>query len=271
MRYAFNAVDAANPKSEISERSAAFSISKNIAEDVQSGNVAVLLLADIAPHARLWGYGRFILSRFSLTRVGGVRFFKMLGSGDHGGFGLKPSSSKQGLFVCFDNRASADSFLNNSELVRRYKSSAKEFLSVKLVPYSVKGSWGNNLLTVAAQAPCDQAIAAITRASIRPSKAWAFWRMQPAAEASLKQASGCLLATGVGEAPFLRQATFSVWQSVAAMDMYARSGAHLDAIKASVKGDYFSESMFVRFAVENLQGTYNGQRFDLNAIESFEG
>jgi hypothetical protein len=264
MRYAFNAVDAAHQTSESSERSAAFSMSVENSDDLQSGNVAVLLLVDISSRARLWGYSRFVFSRFSLFRVAGVRFFKMLGSGDQGGFGLKPSSTKQGLFVCFDNRTAADNFLNHSRLVNRYKTSAKEFLSVKLLPYSVKGTWGKNLLSVVADAPEHQPMAAITRASIRPAKAREFWKMQPATEISLKQSTGCLLATGVGEAPYLRQATFSVWQSVAAMDAYARSGAHLDAIKASRKGDFFSESMFVRFAIEDLQGTYNGQQFNLN-------
>jgi spheroidene monooxygenase len=43
------------------------------------------------------------------------------------------------------------------------------------------------------------------------------------------------------------------------MDAYARSGAHLQAIRASVAGAHFSESMFVRFIPEGLQGTWKGQ------------
>jgi spheroidene monooxygenase len=57
----------------------------------------------------------------------------------------------------------------------------------------------------------------------------------------------------------LRQATFSVWSSAAAMDAYARSGAHLAAIRAAYDGSYFSESMFVRFVPLEIHGRWKGQ------------
>jgi len=66
-------------------------------------------------------------------------------------------------------------------------------------------------------------------------------------ELALQSATGCLLATGVGEAPFLRQATIALSEDTQSMDAYARSGAHLAAIRAAYAGDFFSESMFVRF------------------------
>jgi spheroidene monooxygenase len=45
------------------------------------------------------------------------------------------------------------------------------------------------------------------------------------------------------------------------MDHYARSGAHLTAIKAAHQGQYFSESMFVRFKPLHLQGVWKGRVF----------
>jgi hypothetical protein len=70
---------------------------------------------------------------------------------------------------------------------------------------------------------------------------------------------GCLISAGVGEAPILRQATFTIWESQAAMDAYARSGAHLAAIKSAMQGQYFSESMFVRFQPFDATGTWKGR------------
>jgi spheroidene monooxygenase len=67
---------------------------------------------------------------------------------------------------------------------------------------------------------------------------------------------GCRLAVGLGEAPLLRQATFSLWDSTAAMDAYARSGAHLEAIRHAYRDHYFTESMFVRFAVTARGGRW---------------
>jgi spheroidene monooxygenase len=50
-------------------------------------------------------------------------------------------------------------------------------------------------------------VAAITRASILPTKAPAFWRMAPAAQAQLPQAEGCLVAMGLA----LAAVRLSLW------------------------------------------------------------
>jgi spheroidene monooxygenase len=106
--------------------------------------------------------------------------------------------------------------------------------------------------------PVEGPIAALTRASIRPRRAFSFWRLSPPAERGLASAPGCLLAAGLGEAPLLRQATFSLWRSARDMDAYARSGAHQGAIRAAYAGGYFSESMFVRFVPLEVSGSWQG-------------
>jgi hypothetical protein len=224
------------------------------------GKVVVLLLADIEPTYWLWGYARFIVQRFAMLRVPGLVFSRVMGSGYDGGFGLRPSSSRQALFCLFSDEASADAFLS-SGIARSYATRSREFCTAKMRAYSCKGTWAGRSIAITADAPELGPIATLTRASIRPLSAWRFWRMQPASELSLAQATGCLLATGVGEAPFLRQATFSVWSSVAAMDAYARSGAHLAAIRAAYEGRFFSESMFVRFVPSVLRGNWRGRRY----------
>ena len=223
--------------------------------------VAVLVLVDIAEGSRLWGYSRYVIGRFSLIGIPGLRFFKVLGSGHEGGFGLRPSGSRQGLFCIFDDDRAADVFLDSGLLVADYRAHAREFFAVKLRAFSSRGSWGGTLLPLSVKAPSSGPIAALTRASIRPAVAWSFWKNAPPAEASLQQAQGCLMAAGLGEAPVFRQATFSLWDSVACMDAYARSGAHLDAIKAAHQHRYFSESMFVRFVPEGLRGVWKGRSF----------
>jgi heme-degrading monooxygenase HmoA len=92
-------------------------------------------------------------------------------------------------------------------------------------------------------------------------KAPAFWRHAPAAQTSLEAAPGVQLAVGLGEAPFLRQATFSVWDSVADMNAYSRGGAHRDAIQAAATHQFFSESMFVRFVPLSITGTWKGRTY----------
>ncbi|MFZ4756956.1 MAG: spheroidene monooxygenase [Burkholderiaceae bacterium] len=222
-------------------------------------DVAVLVLADIAPRWRLWGWSRFVLGRWALRGIPGLRFAKVLGSGRDGGFGLSASASIQGLFCVFEDDAFAASFTADDGPLRAWRERARECFSIRLRPYSVRGSWSGMSMSAAQARPDHGPVASLTRASIRPSRAAAFWRMEPPAEVALHDAAGCLLAAGIGEAPVLRQATFSIWRDVAAMDAYARSGAHLAAIRASAQGGFFSESMFVRFVPYEARGTWRGR------------
>lgn len=223
------------------------------------GPVVVVALIDFKPGSRLWGWSRIVMRSAALAGTPGLRFAKVMGSGHEGGFGLRPSTSMQGLFCVFEDLASARQFTDPGGRLQAWRDRARECFCVKLRPWSSRGSWSGMRLPVTAARPETGPVASLTRASIRPERAAAFWRMQPAAERSLAGARGVRLACGVGEAPLLRQATFSVWDSVQAMDAYARSGAHQAAIEASARGGFFSESMFVRFAPFEFQGSWKGQ------------
>jgi spheroidene monooxygenase len=49
------------------------------------------------------------------------------------------------------------------------------------------------------------------------------------------------------------------------MDAYARSGAHLEAIRAAARHRFFTESLFMRFVPLQVQGTWQGRSHDLVA------
>ncbi len=234
------------------------------APTVDSGalsGTAVVLLAQLRPAHWPWGWGRIAFSRWLPQRTRGLRFMKTLGSGWGGGFGLVPSPSHQGLFCLFDDDASANEFAAASPLVDRYRQSASDCLLLTLRPSSSRGSWDGKTIAAGAAIAPGLPVAALTRASIRPHAAVAFWRHAPAAQAGLQAAPGCELAIGLGEAPLLRQATFSLWRDAAAMDAYARTGAHQQAIRAAWQQQFFSESMFVRFVPLSLQGRWQGRDY----------
>jgi spheroidene monooxygenase len=50
------------------------------------GPVATLILLDIAEQSRMWGFSRFVVGRFDMDDIPGLQFFKVLGSGEDGGF-----------------------------------------------------------------------------------------------------------------------------------------------------------------------------------------
>ena len=224
-----------------------------------STQVAVMTLVNIKPQAKLAGVARLMFNRFSPYRPMGLLLQKHMGSGKNAGFSVSPSGTHQGLFSLFDSLDHANAFIKHSPLLRWYQDYADELFTVKLRAYSVKGTWSGHQLAETIAPPSTGPIASLTRASIKPSKAVSFWTKAPPAEVDLFQTDGCLISAGVGEAPILRQATFTIWESQAAMDAYARSGAHLAAIKSAMQGQYFSESMFVRFQPFEATGSWKGR------------
>jgi hypothetical protein len=226
-----------------------------------SDQTAVMLLSDIVESSRLWGWSRIVKGPGALRAVPGLVFSKVLGSGHEGGFGLRPSASRQGLFALFESAQAAANFVAKSALVQDYRDRSREFCWVTLQTWSCRGSWDGYSLQVRAEEPLTGPVAALTRASIKLSKAPAFWRHAPPSEIALAKVKGCQLAVGLGEAPFFRQVTFSIWDSVADMNAYARSGSHLEAIQAAAQNDFFSESMFARFVPVNVEGQWHGKTY----------
>jgi len=224
-----------------------------------NGQVVVLLLADISHASRLWGWSRIVKGPQALQGIPGLLFSKVLGSGYEGGFGLRPSPSRQGMFGLFESLQTAQEFITNSSVLQAYQERSDEFCWALLKTWSCRGSWDGQSLDVCAAQPIKGPVAALTRASIKLAKAPAFWRHAPPSQIALTDAKGCQLAVGLGEAPFVRQATFTIWDSVSDMNAYARSGAHLEAIQDAAQNDYFSESMFARFVPLQVQGQWHGK------------
>lgn len=221
----------------------------------------MLVLADILPGSRLWGWRRIVLGPRGLRGLPGLRFGKVLGSGHDGGFGLRPSSSRQGLFLLFEDRDAAHAFIDAAPLMQAYRRRSRECCVALLRATTCRGRWSGHTLAVGPAPPESGPVAALTRASIRPSKAFAFWRHAPHSEAALAGAPGCRIAVGLGEAPFLRQATFTVWDSAEDLATYAQGAAHGEAVRAAYGQGYFSESLFARFVPLRLQGTWRGQAY----------
>ncbi len=235
--------------------------------------VVVVLLVDFLRAHQGWGWMRLVQGAAAFKDTPGLLFTKVMGSGHEGGFVLRPSPTHQGLVCMFENAEQADQFID-SAAVKAYAERAKSIFVSALAVTSARGSWDGRAwdatpperlgkyLDMDTQAA---GMAALTRASIRPAKAVAFWRYAPAAQDDLKNAPGCELAMGLGEAPLVRQCTFSVWKDTPSMVDYAHTGAHQQAIAAAYKNDFFSESMFVRMRVLRRQGQWSGVMSDATA------
>lgn len=224
---------------------------------------AVALLVRWRPDALLWGSLRLPLGSLGqwlgARRPTGLQFQKFLGSGRGGGFQIWPSLDHQGWFGVFGQPDQAEEFIQTSALVRSYRQHSAEHLVLQLQAYASRGRWSNQAIEPSSEGPGAGPIVSLTRASIRVSRARAFWAQSPDAERDLALAPGCELAVGLGEMPLLRQATLSLWRDEASLMGYARSGAHLRAIEAAYRQGFFTESLFTRFVVRSASGHWRGR------------
>ncbi len=232
--------------------------------------VVVVVLVNVQRQHQTWAWMRLVQGPSALKDTPGLVFSKVMGSGAGGGFGLRPSPSHQGLIALFDHADQARAFLSGP-IVAAYRERAATFWSGLLEVESARGAWDGQawgathptqLATHSGAANDDgvcqdsRPLAALTRASIRPAKAMAFWRNAPAAQNAMQTARGCTLAMGLGEAPLIRQCTFSLWKDTPSMLAYAHQGAHQQAIEAAYKHQYFAETLFVRMRLLEQQGRW---------------
>ena len=101
--------------------------------------------------------------------------------------------------------------------------------------------------------------AVLTRATIRLNKLRNFWKNVDSVAVQMNAAEGFITSFGIGEMPWIKQATFSVWQSKSDMKDFAyKMQQHAEVIRKTRKEDWYSEDMFVRFIPLACKGSVNG-------------
>ena len=93
-------------------------------------------------------------------------------------------------------------------------------------------------------------VAVITRATLRISKLISFGNLSLLLAWQLKNAEGVIYFKGIGEWPFIQQATLSIWKSIDHVNKFAYSNkTHLKIIEKTRKQKWYSEDLFARFQV----------------------
>jgi hypothetical protein len=218
----------------------------------------------------LWGvptravpaaFARMGTDRGPVRRMPGLRFAKLLGTGDGRTFTVRDADPRHwGLLATWDSVGAAAAF-EDSRTVRGWGRLATDRLRLALRPLASRGAWaGQKPFGDPTPQRHDGAVAAITRARIRTAKALTFWRSVPPVSADLHRSAGLRLAVGIGEAPIGLQGTFSLWESGAALTAFAHRGApHVEAIRQTGLQNWYAEELFARFAVLQIDGTFAGR------------
>lgn len=216
-----------------------------------------LTLMRFSGAARAWMLAQMAFARPILRHVPGLRFWKLLGMGD--GFSLRPDLGGYGLLAVWASPEYADAFFDGAPLMHRFRSHADEVWTVRMVAIQSRGAWSgvNPFSSVAASGRGPLCV--LTRATIRWRRLAAFWSHVPDTNRSLIGVPGLVLSVGIGEAPVVRQATFSLWRTEADMQAFAyRTPVHTEVVRRTRDESWYAEDLFARFRPLSAEGTWRG-------------
>lgn len=186
-------------------------------------------------------------------------FWKLMGSGKNGTFDKTPDWLQWAVLEIGD-----EAFLPDTPrfLINWWKWMGCEKWLLIMEALEGHGTWDGKACfgTVPKQSSYEGPIAVLTRASIRFSKLSAFWKNVDAVARQMAGADGFLFSLGIGEVPWIKQATFSIWESKEKMKLFAyQLQEHAAVIRKTRKENWYSEEMFVRFRMISSTGSIRGK------------
>lgn len=198
-----------------------------------------------------------------------VRFFKLMGCGKNGTFDIKPDWRQWAILVIRDSDQGIDT-TNHQTLLRSlygrfiqtwYQFFRCETFTVMLTPIEGHGTWdGKHVFgKLPPKTDYEGMIAVLTRATIRINKLGYFWKNVAPVASKMAESTGFITSVGIGEIPWIKQATFSIWASKEHMKAFAYGmKEHAEVIRKTRKENWYSEDMFTRFIVTGTYGTIRG-------------
>ncbi len=209
------------------------------------------------------------LFRFPLWMNKKIQFFKLLGSGRNGSFDKNPDWQQWGILTVrmageplhFPVQENSLEALYGSFIYKWLRLFHCETWTVFLEPLESHGLWDGRKVfgELPPRSGYEGLIAVLTRATIRISRLGRFWSHVDAAAHEMSSATGFISSLGIGEIPWIKQATFSIWQSTEDMKKFAYGMKdHQEVIRLTRKEKWYREDMFTRFRITGCQGTLKG-------------
>ncbi len=191
-------------------------------------------------------------------------FYKLLGCGKNGTFDKHPDWQQWAILAVHpDQLVSINSTIQDlygSFINGWFRLFNCEISTFYLEPIEGHGKWDGKECfgSLPRQSEYIGAIAVLTRATIRLSQLSSFWKNVGAVANQMSSAKGFITSIGIGEMPYIKQATFSIWQSKESMKAFAYNmKEHAEVIRKTKKENWYSEDMFVRFRLLKITGAIN--------------
>jgi hypothetical protein len=216
----------------------------------------------------IWSMALF---RIPLSTKKDIHCSKLMGCGRNGTFGIHPDWNQWAVLIFTKNKPDLNSFRTDPQsaladvygsfITKWWKWFNCETWTILMELTEGHGSWsgvklipnetGNNFQ--------EGPVAVLTRATIRLQKLRAFWQNVGPVASQMREAEGLITSIGIGEMPLIKQATFSLWQSMGQMKKFAYTiKEHREVIQKTRKENWYSEEMFLRFRPLYTQGSIRG-------------
>jgi len=212
-----------------------------------------LIITRYPKYLGIFGLTSMAILRLPLYFDKKIKFFKLLGSGKNGTFDIHPDLNQWGLlFTADDQHVKAPSFIY--KYFKIFRCDVKEFL---LQPIEGHGLWDRKKVfgELHQHINNESAIAVLTRATIRIKRLKNFWSNVGGVADKMPFAKGLLISYGIGEIPWVKQATFSVWENKNAMQEFAYNlQQHIEVIHKTRNENWYKEELFVRFHILSVKG-----------------
>jgi len=211
--------------------------------------------------------------RFPLWFNKRSRFWKLMGSGKNGSFDKRPDL-QQWAIVSVSNLRFKQVQIKNykgalllQKLYGKFISRWLTYFNCETITYLLESIEGHGLWDgkqvfgeLPAKSDYDGQIAILTRATIRLSKLKQFWKYVDGTAAKMSEAEGYITSYGIGEIPWIKQATFSIWENKNAMKSFAyQTKEHQEVIQRTRAEHWYKEDMFVRFKITACIGSVKGK------------
>ena len=198
--------------------------------------------------------------RRTLQHTPGLRFWRLMGTGNGRNTGPSADLRRRAMFAVWDDDEALDRFLAESSIGRGW-ARAEESWHVRLHPIAGRGTWqGRELLADLTPVVDDGGpICTLTRATVRPQHWITFAKASRSTSVDVAAAKGLVRVVAVGEAPVGKQATFSLWENEAALRTFAyRTEGHVEVMKRTRQEGWYSEELFARFKPYASTGSWDG-------------
>ncbi|HQR93631.1 MAG: spheroidene monooxygenase [Bacteroidetes bacterium 24-39-8] len=211
------------------------------------------------------GFLSMALFRLPLLLNQQIGFWKLMGTGKNGSFDKTPDLAQWAILVIDPlqntqelNQGPSGVEEETTYLQNRYgrfiaawwRFFKCETWTIVLEPIEGHGLWDGKqpFGPVPIKSEYEGPIAILTRATIKLNKLKDFWGNVDKVANRMAGAPGFQTSFGIGEIPWIKQATFSIWTSKAAMKAFAyQMHEHATVIAKTRKEKWYSEDLFMRF------------------------